>query len=84
MIVQWLIRIYVVMLRFYPRSFQAEFAEEMQAVFAQAAEEASARGGLAFGLFCLKELAGLPAAIGRAYGGATGEGGGAKRRGSRP
>jgi len=55
-----LINIYAKLLLFYPRSFQNEFAEEMQKVFRNLLEEASREGILQFLLTCLKEFGGLP------------------------
>src|SRR3970040_343420 len=63
MMVHWLLRLYSAFLRLYPRSFHAEFANEMRDAFWQAADEASAQGILALGLFFLKELLSLPGSI---------------------
>jgi hypothetical protein len=63
MMVHWLLQLYSAFLRLYPRSFHAEFANEMRDAFWQAADEASAQGILALGLFFLKELLSLPASI---------------------
>jgi hypothetical protein len=64
----WLARLYAALLLLYPPGFRAEFGEEMQSIFAQAADEASQRGANAFARLCLGELAGLPAALLRAHG----------------
>lgn len=63
MMVHWLLQLYSAFLRLYPRSFHAEFANEMRDAFWQAADEASAQGILALGQFFLKELLSLPASI---------------------
>jgi hypothetical protein len=55
-----LLRIYSRLLLLYPRSFQNEFAEEMQVVFSESVEEAIHEGTLSFAFVCLKELGGLP------------------------
>ena len=64
----WLVRLYTATLLLYPPSFRADFGEEMQAIFAQAVEEASGGGLLALGLLCLEELAALPIALLHAHG----------------
>lgn len=58
-IVLFLTWLYNALLRLFPRSFQAEFADEMRDSFAQAVEEARQRGGSALGRLCLAELSGL-------------------------
>ena len=63
MMVHCLLQLYSAFLRLYPRSFHAEFANEMRDAFWQAADEASAQGILALGLFFLKELLSLPGSI---------------------
>lgn len=63
MIVHWLLRLYSAFLRLYPRGFHAEFANEMQDAFWQAANEAADQGRLALGLFFLKELLSLPTSV---------------------
>ena len=52
-------RIYAVFLRLYPSGFREAFAEEMRAVFAEAAAEARGRGILAFGRMAVREMRGL-------------------------
>lgn len=56
---EMLIRLYRVLMRLYPASFQEEFAEEMQWVFAQAVDEAAERGVLNRGLTILREVKGV-------------------------
>jgi len=53
-------RVYALLLRLYPRRFRAEFAEEMQAVFAEAMAEATERGVAAFIAVCLGEMRDMP------------------------
>jgi hypothetical protein len=57
----WINRMYMLVLRLYPRPFRERFGEEMAGVFGMAVEEARARGGL--GSFLLRELARLPASL---------------------
>lgn len=47
-------------LRLYPRPFRALFADEMEAVFREALQEAAGRGIAAVLAICLRELADLP------------------------
>jgi hypothetical protein len=60
-----LAHLYALLLRLYPPHFRAEFGEEMQVVFSEAAKEAAARGAL--GLLLLRELSDAPSALVRAY-----------------
>lgn len=63
MIVDLLIHLYSILLRFYPGDFRSEFGDEMREVFRQQVEAARHEGVFAFGQICLKELIGLPASI---------------------
>ena len=63
MTISWLTRMYHVLLHLYPPSFRNEFADEMQEVFTQAADEAAGQSLSAIGELCLNELRGLPAAL---------------------
>lgn len=56
-------RLYKALLRLYPRSFQAEFAEEMISVFEEALGEAASRGWLAQLRRLLVEVLSLPAGV---------------------
>jgi hypothetical protein len=56
----WLCTIYTWLLQLYPRRYRALFADEMQAVFAQALVEATAQGGSAVWTLCGRELRDLP------------------------
>lgn len=60
-----LTRLYAWLLSFYPRPFQREYGSEMQAVFEQALDEASASGQAS--MFLLKELRDWPIALLRIY-----------------
>jgi len=55
-----LIHIYSKLLLLYPRSFQSEFAEEMQIVFSDSLNKAIYEGTIPFLIVCLKEFGGLP------------------------
>jgi hypothetical protein len=59
-IVGLLVFLYSKLLLLYPRSFQDEFAEEMQIVFRDSLTEALEEGFLTAALMCIKELIGLP------------------------
>jgi len=63
MTISWLTRMYHVLVHLYPPSFRSEFADEMQEVFTQAADEAADQSLFAIGELCLNELRGLPAAL---------------------
>lgn len=63
MIIHWLSRFYAALLYLYPRSFRAEFAEEMSEVFTQAIREASFRSVFALAYLCLNELISLPGSL---------------------
>jgi hypothetical protein len=54
-----LTRLYALLLRLYPRRFRAEFAEEMQAVFAEAVTDASASERRSLLRVYVRELLGL-------------------------
>lgn len=56
----WVCHGYAWLLRLYPRRYRALFADEMQAVFAQALVEATAQGGSAVWTLCGRELRDLP------------------------
>jgi hypothetical protein len=51
--------LYAGLLRLYPRAFRDEFAEEMQAVFAEQADEAAARDSWSLVRLCLREAGDL-------------------------
>jgi hypothetical protein len=55
-----LLDIYIKLLLLYPRSFQNEFAEEMQVVFKDSVRETSRDGMFSLAILCLIELGGLP------------------------
>jgi hypothetical protein len=54
------IRLYGLVLRGYPLRFRAEFAEEMQAVFSEAINEAARRGRVSLATVFLREVWDLP------------------------
>ena len=56
-----LLRVYTLLLRLYPASFRATFAEEMRDVFAMSIRQASGLAALC--MIVLRELAGLPIAV---------------------
>ncbi len=58
---KWIIRLYTLALKLYPRSFHVRFANEMEAVFLEGLEEAKAQGVLAG--FILRELMRLPGSL---------------------
>ena len=60
--VRFIIRIYGTLVRLYPWEFHAEFAAEMQEVFAEAVETAGKRGWLSLATVCLQELRDWPGA----------------------
>ncbi len=60
---QFLIHLFAASLRLYPQNFRAEFEEEMQEVFAQAAQEASRKSAFALAYLCLYELVRLPISL---------------------
>ncbi len=63
----WFTRLYAQLLALYPRRFQADFAEEMKAVFALRIKEA-ARAGIGQPLcLTLREMGALPLALWAAY-----------------
>ena len=64
---RFIIRYYALILRLYPRRFQAEFAAEMQTVFANVASEAARRGAMSLARACLRELRDLPASLVREH-----------------
>lgn len=59
----WCVRLYALLLQLYPTRFRAEFVDEMQVVFAEAATEAAKRGRLSLATLCLRELRGCPLAV---------------------
>jgi hypothetical protein len=61
--ISWLTRLYQTLLRLYPSGFRGEFADEMQDVFTQAADDAANQSLFAVGELFLNELRGLPAAV---------------------
>lgn len=54
-------RVFHAFVSLYPRNFREQFADEMDTVFSQAAEEELARGPLALAVFLLREFSSLPA-----------------------
>lgn len=66
-IVRFIIRTYGILVSLYPRSFRAEFEEEIRAVFAQALVEAAGRGWTALVTVCLRESGDLPPVLLREY-----------------
>lgn len=60
--VRFIIRIYGILVGLYPWEFRAEFAAEMQQVFAEAVETAGKRGWLSLAAVCLQELRDWPGA----------------------
>ena len=60
-------RLYIVLLRLYPRRFHKEFADEMQGVFIDATTEARKWGLLALLAVVLRELRDLPVSLVREY-----------------
>lgn len=60
---QFAVRLYALLLQLYPRSFQAEFGEEMQSVLAAELAEAAKRGTAAVARVCWRELCDSPVAI---------------------
>jgi hypothetical protein len=65
MLMRLALRLYAGLLNLYPRWFRVEFADEMQAVFLEGAQEATARGALVH--FCLREMRDAPQALTAAY-----------------
>ena len=55
-VIQLITRLCATLVRLYPRSFRAEFEEEMQVVFEDAVSDAAKRGGLLLAAACLREL----------------------------
>jgi hypothetical protein len=62
----WL-ALYRWLLRLYPRAFREEFADEMCAVFTEAACEAVSHGGVSFARLCWREMSGLLSSIAAEY-----------------
>lgn len=60
---KFVIRLYTILLRLYPRSFREEFAEEMYLVFLEAIKEADEQGGRAILTLVLREVRDLPSSI---------------------
>lgn len=61
------LRAYALLLRLYPAPFRAEYADEMQGVFAEALAEATRQGPAAVVGLCLRELCEFPAAAAREH-----------------
>ena len=61
------IRFYSALLYMYPSDFRREFAEEMQEVFSEAAEEAAGKSAFALAALYLRELSDLPGVVLRAH-----------------
>lgn len=66
-VVPLLLRLHRWSLFLYPAAFQAEFGEEMEAVFDAALTEAGQKGSNAIALVCLQELGDLPVSLSQAY-----------------
>jgi hypothetical protein len=66
-VVKFVIRLYAILLRLYPRQFRDEFGDEMQSIFTEALTEAAQRGHLVLIQTCVRELLNLPGAILREY-----------------
>ena len=47
----WILSMYALLLRLYPRGFREAYGEEMQAVYADSLHEARRSGALALGAF---------------------------------
>jgi hypothetical protein len=62
-VIRLIARIYALLVRLYPRSFRAEFEEEMRTVFGDAATEAASRGRTSLLGLCLRELCDWPKAL---------------------
>jgi hypothetical protein len=62
-LVRWIISIYAVLVRFYPRPLRDEFEREMQDVFTEAVVEAARCGCGALIQVCLRELWDWPRAL---------------------
>ncbi|MEK7787440.1 MAG: hypothetical protein AAB658_18720, partial [Chloroflexota bacterium] len=62
-----IILLYAWVLKLYPPSFRAEFADEIQAVFAKVASEAARRDVMSLARACLRELRDLPASLVREH-----------------
>jgi hypothetical protein len=58
-----LTRLYGLLLKLYPRAYQAEYGEELQAVFNMTVTDTVQRGGLSVVSMSLRELRDLPGAI---------------------
>lgn len=63
----WILSMYALLLRLYPRSFREAYGEEMQAVYADSLHEARRGGALALGAFALREVFDLPASLAREH-----------------
>ncbi|MEZ4863100.1 MAG: sugar transferase [Caldilineaceae bacterium] len=64
---RWLIRLYALLLRLYPRRHRLLFAKEMQLVFAQALVECATQGWWAVISLCGREVRDLPHLLLREY-----------------
>lgn len=62
-----IIRLHAALLRLYPQSFRAEFAAEMQSVFAEAVAEAVGRDATSLIKVCLREIKDFPMSLLREY-----------------
>ena len=66
-VLQTIMALYHQSLELYPVSFRAEFAGEMQEVFANAVSEAAQRDAMSLARVCLRELRDLPASLVREH-----------------
>ena len=66
-VLQTIMALYRQSLELYPVSFRAEFAGEMQEVFANAVSEAAQRDAMSLARVCLRELRDLPASLVREH-----------------
>jgi hypothetical protein len=61
--VRWAVSTFGLLLRLYPRSFQAEFGREMQGVFTDAVDETHSQGQAALARLFARELTALPGSL---------------------
>jgi hypothetical protein len=59
----FLVRLYALLVRAYPRLFRSQFGDEMRAVFTEASTEAALRGKRPLWTLCLRELWDWPRAL---------------------
>ncbi|TEU16689.1 MAG: hypothetical protein E3J25_02695 [Anaerolineales bacterium] len=59
--------LYILLVRLYPRSFRAEFEDEMQAVFEEMVEQETKKGIFALASVCLRELLDAPLTLLRVH-----------------